>query len=482
MGVPLPSGGLLGFGFRINGRYSVESKTYPVCSPPSANITEYPVGNLTYDVPEGVSVTPGDGQPMTGGEAYVAESGLDMQKHFAAQANVSGSYGGFSGQVEAMFGSDTENSQSSWLAIVEGRHVAFSITIDNPQPDASFLADRLVKAMLSHSLFDPKSPEDFFRVFRRFGTHVVVGVDVGAKILYAATIARSANSDKLSVGAKLSVEYKAVTHDQTTTEVETDWASLTSAWASSRRVSIAAIGGTSELLNGLDPSFGESCASAFTKWLGTVDERPGIVDLHLKSLSHMFESPVAEMIDEAITEYLKYGIYVEATISSTTYSGFVEVSGTVEHPKNPNTASGGIQLVIVDAQSGTTVYNKTVYGAGVNPTDAWTQLLGGVSALSSSEFYPVLTVFNWNSSSGYPPTEAASWLENCGASLAGWRSLQADAVQLTYTFIGKSGALPGQGLECIDWDRGDHKAFASSSAPLVPKDGGGFSIELGALQ
>ena len=83
-------------------------------------------------------------------------------------------------------------------------------------PSAAFLADPSVAALtaLQNPAFDPSSPELFYRVFRRWGSHVVTQVAGGASLEYAATVDRSAASDKQSVSAKLDLEYKAVLGDE----------------------------------------------------------------------------------------------------------------------------------------------------------------------------------------------------------------------------------------------------------------------------
>jgi hypothetical protein len=242
-------------------------------------------------------------------------------------------------------------------------------------------------------------------------------------------------------------------------------------------VKINSIGGTSKLLASLDPSYGETIASSYTDWLDSIDQFPGVIDFRLEPLSTLFSGDFADTLGKAIKAYTDCGIYVDASISAQDYAGMIQVSGKLQPRRPPPKTSGGAQLVVVDAKSGKVLYEQTVYGCDSSASNLWAKLLGGTKSLGTTDYFCALSVFAWYSNY-FPNPQVATWLENCGASLKAWRALESKSILLTYAFVGRSGWLPGKGLESIDWNRGQGTAFASVVTPLIPQAGGGF--ELGA--
>ena len=49
---------------------------------------------------------------MMVGSTFVAASQLELQEHFAARANLKGTYGSFTGELEVLYGYEREREQS----------------------------------------------------------------------------------------------------------------------------------------------------------------------------------------------------------------------------------------------------------------------------------------------------------------------------------------------------------------------------------
>ena len=354
--VSLPDSDLLGLGFDILGEYSVKSVKGVVAALPPGAASQFTFGGTTYDVPSGVRAFQGSGQPSMTGKALVFESGREVQSHFAAKAGVKGTYGGFSGAFEALHGSDSSGGVSSWYGLLEGRLECFTMDLPNPSASPAFLADGDVQAMLAGPVFNPSKADVFFRVFKKFGTHIVTQVSVGASIDYAATVNRSAASDKQAVSAKLDLEYKAAIADAAATATA-DWSTLGKTWANSREVSLNVTGGDESLMMpALDPGFGDNYSQQYLAWVKTINSNPKMIDFQLTPLSELsgFSGQLAQALDEAIDAYTGYGIYVEARKSPRGHSSLIEVSGKSVDLSDPYAGGrnqppdASIQLVVVD--------------------------------------------------------------------------------------------------------------------------------------
>jgi len=474
----LPGSSWLGFGFNLLGAYSTDACTTRILVPTAAGQGTFTYGGNTYAVPTGVTVSQGSGNTMLDGTATVAESLREVETHFAAKAGIKGTYGNFSGSIDALYESDSSNESSVWYGLVEGRLEGFVMAVDELKPSDDFLAEPDVKALLAlqNPTFDPAKPEPFFRIFRRFGTHLVSQLSMGAGIEYAASIDRTAATDKETASAKLQLEYKAVVADASA-QAQVDWNSLTTDWSKHRSVSIAATGGSADLMAGLDPTFGGTFSAAFTQWLQTVGPDPGVIDLRLQPLSMLFSGDLADAVDRAIAAFVDNGAYVEAVIGALTTSGLIEVSHAVAPQTAPATPEGGMQLVVVDATTLAVVYNQTGYYAGGDPAPIWASVFSGAASYTSSRYIACLTVFAWKTG-GLPTRDAQRWLEGFGASLQAWQ----DAVNAgdtdapaTYAFIGQGGLQPGQALEQFAATDGK-SAFASVTSPFVPSIDGGYLL------
>lgn len=481
----LPGSSWLGFGFNILGEYSTAACTQRVLVAPVAGQDTYTYAGNSYAVPTGVTVSSGSGSTMLDGTSFVAESLREVSTHFAAKAGLKGTYGGFSGSVDALYEADSNSETSLWYALVEGRLEGFSMAVDELKASDDFLADGDVKAVtgMASPTFDPAHPEPFFRIFRKWGTHIVSQLSMGAGIEYAASIDRTAAKDKETAGANLQLEYKAVLADASA-QASVDWNSLTSTWSKSRRVTIEATGGSADLLGGLDPTFGDNFSDTFTKWLATVGQDPGVIDVRVQPMSSLFSGDLGAAFDHAIAAFVGNGAYVEATINALSTSGLIEVSHVVEAAAAPPAHQGGMQLVVVNATTLAVEYNQTGYYAGGDPATVWTTVFSGALQYAGASHISCLTVFAWKAG-GLPNPAAQRWLQGYGASLEAWQ----DAVNngnvdapITYAFIGQGGLAPGQGIEQFDEMLASPSAFASVTSPFVPSIDGGYVLPGAAAQ
>jgi hypothetical protein len=300
---------------------------------------------------------------------------------------------------------------------------------------------------------------------------------MGAGIEYAASIDRSAATDAETASANLQLEYKAVLADASA-QAQIDWNSLSTNWSKHRTVSIAATGGSADLMSGLDPTFGDNFSAAFTQWLQTVGPDPGVIDLRIQPLSALFSGDLADAIDHGIAAFAGNGAYVEASMTPLGTSGLIEVSHTVEPQAAPPKPQGGMQLVVVNASTLAVAYNQAGYYAGGDPGAVWTSVFGGASSYTGSGYIACLTVFAWKTG-GFPARDAQRWLQGYGASFEAWQdavNAGNDDVPCTYAFVGQGGLEPGQALEQFDAIVGSSSAFASVTTPFIPTIDGGYVL------
>src|SRR5260370_1861646 len=81
----------------------------------------------------------------------------------------------------------------------------------------------------------PLNQEQFFTVFRKFGTHFVAQVTLGGSLYYYLAVEKSYTQNETQVEANVTLEYKAVfTSSKATASAE--WQTLGQTWADSRIV------------------------------------------------------------------------------------------------------------------------------------------------------------------------------------------------------------------------------------------------------
>jgi hypothetical protein len=468
----LPDSDLIGLGFDILGEYSAKSRRSRIVTAiPADGSTTYSYAGNEYNHPQGVSVfAAGTSDLSTSTSTF--ESKREVQNHFSVKANVKGTYGGFSGQADALFRSDTETDESFWYGLEEARLEAFTMSLDSPKPSADWLQDEDVMAMLKMTRYEDSDAEVFFRVFRKYGTHVITGGTVGANLYYAATVQKSAATSRDEVGVKVSAEYKAVAAS-IGGGVDVEWSSLGKTWASERTIVLAVTGGIeAKLFPAAHPGFGDNFAQVFTDWEKTIPDNPRLIDFDVMRISELFSGTLADAIDEAIDAYTGKGVYASASIAPQELSGYIEVSGRVIEQRK-HAGSGGAQLVVVDATTLTELYNHTVFGAeDPSSSHLWDELYAGIPELDTSDYICALTVFNWHANMS-PTGDLQHWLKRCGATLQSWENVGAhSSTYVAYAFIGRSDCPPGQGLEQLDYQgHGGPISFASVVSALVPRHG-----------
>lgn len=478
MAQSLPDCDLLGLGFDILGAYSADSTTRPIVTLPGGPTKTATYSGQTYEVPKGVRTYAGSGNWALAGGATVFESEQEVQHHLAVTAGVKGSYGGFSGGLSVLFGSDSSVKESKWYALVEGTVERFTMQLETLTTlSPIFEQDADVKKMLATAAtgFDETQPKDFFRVFERFGTHVVSRATVGARIDYAATVDKTVSNDKTVIETKLDAEYEAVISDTNgSAKVAADWSKAGDTWAKSRRVRIGLTGGDeSNMLTTLDPSFADNYHDQFDAWGKTINQSPKMMRFQLTRLSDLFTGQVRDSIGSALDAYTDYGILVKADRASKRNSAFIQVAGkNIATDPNPQ-GDWGAQLVVLDPATLIPVLNRTVIHPTQGTAKDWDPVFDGINALPS-DYICVLAVFGW-AIQDFPPAHLAGWLEGSGASLKEWSNHRSPNNTMTYVFIGQNNLKSGLGSEQLDWERSGN-ASASVTTRLVPQVGGGFKL------
>ncbi len=279
---------LLGFGFNIFGRASLASGT------------TLPVIKTTVNAPDdNIVASPGD--ESTSVHAWTFTSREQVTEHFAASASLSYSGLVFSGEFSAKYQSESANDTQTAYGLYEVLRPATITKL--AEADVNVLSDSFGSSedvLNLPSTFGPDTAEQFFRVFRRFGTHVVTEVTLGGKLSAYTSAQLTSSMTSQQAEANMKMEYAGLF----SAEGSAAWGNVTQDWGSDREISFDVVGGQPGPLAGFTPDINATAGQLVADWLGTVDAAPAIVDFQLSPLSIAFDGQTATAVDQAIAAYL----------------------------------------------------------------------------------------------------------------------------------------------------------------------------------
>jgi len=297
---PIPGASVVGCGFNILGTYSTESITSQIVSLGDPNSSTYQYAGNTYSVPQNAS--PVDYSHKTGA-SYLYNTQEQFQGHYAQKSGVSASYGAFSGQFNLAYSNTVNSDVACYYGIYETDITTWELKVNQTAANwltSEFVNDPDVQAL--PTTFTPENQEQFFAVFRKWGTHYVAQVILGGSLDYYSAVMTSYSSSQTQVKANIELEYKAVfTSGKATSEVQ--WAQLGQNWANSRTVMVDATGGDSTPLKALSPTYGDSDSDIFDTWSDSVAANPSVVEFTLRPMSLLFSGAQASAVQQALFAY-----------------------------------------------------------------------------------------------------------------------------------------------------------------------------------
>ncbi len=470
----IPGADVVGFGFNILGEYDISSLTSQLFIHKTNDASEYTYAGITYAVPDNLAVVPNSNEY---GTTEVFEGAEQFQNFFSAKAGVSGSYGAFKGQFDAAYANTFNSNTSYWYCLSEASFNCWDLVLEDSSIawlSPNFSEDPSVENL--PNVFNNDNKEEFFQVFRKFGTHYVSQVICGGNMNYYEAVERSYSSNEQEISANASMEYKALfTSAKATSEAE--WNQLGQTWANSRVVTIACTGGDASILNILNPGFGDDYSNLYTNWSASVNTNPAVMQFTLRPLSALFSGQEADAVQQALIAYMNGAILVEANANFTPGTGqngsnfttgaSMICNGNVINPDSvipPSTPQGwpvgALQVALLDSQTQEVQMCKIYYQDNNdfnNQPLIYTYMLKDIQQYGQGNYICVVSAFAVNLMN-YPTADFANWLYTCGASLSGWKQyigFTGSPGMVSYTCIGLKGLMPGKATESFamttDW-------------------------------
>jgi hypothetical protein len=471
---PIPGASVIGCGFNILGTYSIGSVKDQIVSLGNPDSSTYQYAGNTYSVPQNVS--PID-YSVKSGSLYLYNTQEQFQGHFATKAGVSASYGAFSGQFKFAYSNETNTDVSNYYGIYETDMTTWELKVNQTSANwltPEFANDPDVQAL--PDTFTPQNQEQFFTVFRRWGTHIVAQVVVGGSLDYYSAVMTSYSSSQTQVKANLELEYKAVfTSSKATSELQ--WAQLGQTWANSRTVTVYAVGGDSTPLNALSPTYGDSDSGIFSTWAASVEQNPSVIEFTLRPLSQLFSGAQAHAVQNALYAYTNGAIVAWGATDYTpgtgpaggniTTSWGIIVDGIINQPDPPVVQPppdvlepgevvpiGGYQIALLDPVTYEPLMSHLYYQSYLPDTQTpdpaiYDAIMADISAVPPSTYVAVVVGFAIDLRN-YPSQSFSQWLLSVGAEMTGWHKFIGYTFKgglSNYVVVGRQGLVPGTAVE-----------------------------------
>ncbi len=167
----------------------------------------------------------------------------EYQQHLTENANISGSYNAFTGAVKTNFSSDYYHYSNNSFATVMAKINKYQIVIEPSYARADLLRP-YISNQASKDLDDQNiDPE---HIFMMYGTHVMTGAVMGARLDFSVSMSKSHISEKNSLEVYVEAEFSSKIANIKTDSKFTDEAEQ-KIYEENRTRTINVIGGKSEL-------------------------------------------------------------------------------------------------------------------------------------------------------------------------------------------------------------------------------------------
>lgn len=473
---PIPGASVIGCGFNILGTYSTRSLMSQIISLGDAGSSTYEYAGITYSVPQNAS--PID-YSLKSGTSYLYNTQEQFQSHFANKSGVSASYGAFSGQFNLAYSNTVNTDISYYYGIYEADITTWELKVNQTSANwltPEFTSDPDVAAL--PDTFTPQNQEQFFAVFRKWGTHFVAQVILGGSLDYYSSVMTSYSSSQTQVKANIELEYKAVfTSSKATSELQ--WEQLGQNWANSRTVMVSATGGNSTPLNALSPTYGDSDSDIFSDWASGVEQSPSVIEFTLRPLTLLFSGTKAQAVQDALYAYTNGAIVAWGASDYTPGTGpaggnistnwGINVDGIVTQP-NPPVAPlppvviapgtvipvGGYQIALLDPVNYQPLMSHLYYQTYVPDTDEpdpaiYDAIMADIDTIPPETYVAVVVGFSIDLRN-YPSPAFQQWLLSVGATMQAWHKFIGYTFKgglSQYVVVGRQGLVPGSATETL---------------------------------
>lgn len=345
----------LGQGFDVYGTFSVDSLITPLFDLQSSGSQVFTFLGRDYQIP---AITTGIEDTTTYYLGSVSDTRDSFQNSIALHANVDASYGAFSGELEAAYSNEYQNSREYTFAY---RNVYAQLARLQLSPSTQFLTkeftDRLATLPLSLTTAGDLLPfEDFFNTFGiYFTSEVTLGASLG---FWVATEKISSLSDT-EISTALSAQYEGLTQSGSISADVTATAAW-KAYSTTTSVGLQAVGSDptkGAKVAALDPwSPSPASVATYSAWIDSIATDPAVVDFRLTGIWELC-GPRRKVVQEAWDAYgtiMRPNLVVNTVTTLSPPASPVVPAVSLGHlitPTTPPRDNAGYQVVVLDGEN-----------------------------------------------------------------------------------------------------------------------------------
>ncbi len=309
-----------------------------------------------YLIPMGVAINDEHGPMETEDKTFI--SARQVEQYLAQRADVTVTYGAFRGSAEVQLAMKY-SSETSYLYVFRGQiEKRWSLTLDpklNAAPtsaDGGTTVEPGVAAALRAlpTACTAATIQAFRDFFTRYGTHYVVGVDLGARTRLFVAAQTSKRESATDVMASVEAEYANIVAGK----AEAEWDAKTRSFEQTTEQVLMVFGGDSNYAAELAQNPG---AGTYSVWHASVGQHPSVIDIALAGVWELAADPsVAQALQEAYTYFaLRVASVPLYRFTSGSSSGLCYLGlDAKQHPKSPSnwSADGVVGYVLPPDPSG----------------------------------------------------------------------------------------------------------------------------------
>ena len=275
----------LGYGFDIYGKMDLASGVKMSVVNPAGNVsTSSPTSPFTY-------------------ASQGCETRSEVEDAFKAQAGVKYDGFAFSGEFDASYSNSSRDSSDAVYGLCD---IVVPVSIANLTDSGEnywsddFTTDTDVENL--PTAYSEDARQQFFRIFQRFGTHIVTQVTLGGHLRATSFSLATSSISKQDAAASASFEFDGLFSD-VSGSASSAWSKVDQNWFNSRTFSVDALGGDpSKIPTG--HAYGDSDEGKIAGWISSVAAAPHIAAFALAPISEIFSGPQQDAVAQALDAYL----------------------------------------------------------------------------------------------------------------------------------------------------------------------------------
>lgn len=428
----VPGCDMLGMGFDIRKKFFVPSLTKSV-----AALGELNHSFRDYKVPENVRVIEKS--------SYIADfktvsSRTEFNNNFASKAGLTVNTVAFDGEFNVAYKEVTQNKAENFYSFYQYSSELWSLSLDSSEATAHFLKD--IKNLPED--FTNQNANQFFAIFKRYGTHFVDNVTMGGNLVMYTSLASTEGFTTKEFSASMKAEYEGL-FTTVKGSAEMKWKEVNKEMFKKQTFNLFCNGGDASMASaGIVPDANYN--EQFTAWIKSCETKPSMVGFSLTPIAFVAPLELQDALLEATDAYTKGAIHSNAalTIQNTegnvkigTASMDVYIGGKFVAPPTPTdnphrskvvAPSGNCDLpcptfrvtIFTEKTPFKVLFDKVYYANNVTigeVNNVYTQIMDDIKKATESlddKYYASFAASTAIAS--YPPTEnLANWLKTIGA-------------------------------------------------------------------